>query len=394
MKKIILTGASVDSGNRGCSALAISTLYLLNRIDKKEEFNISFFHSQSNTSRSLNINGLELKYRQYEGMSLFSFLVGIIRTKFKSLKVFFNSEYFFCFCGGDSFSDIYGKSRFYSIVQWINFAYLFRKKVIFLPQTIGPFYDSKIKKKAFKALNKATAVFVRDHQSFLYLQEHLPQPQKQFEVIDLAFLLPYQQEVFEVDYIHIGLNISTLLWNGGYTQNNQFKLTVDYQQLIHRIIDFFISKPNYKIHLIPHDLALNKSLGNDYQIAKELYNEYKSSSVILSPFFLDAMEAKSYIAGMNFFMGSRMHATIAAFSSGVSVYPMAYSRKFTGLFIDTLKYEYCGDMTSKGNEAIFSEIIAAFDARDQLKVKINNIMNDFVTNRIKKLETELKQILE
>lgn len=53
---------------------------------------------------------------------------------------------------------------------------------------------------------------------------------------------------------------------------------------------------------------------------------------VLAPAFASPSEAKSYIAGMDFFMGARMHACITALLSGVPVVPMAYSLKFEGLF--------------------------------------------------------------
>lgn len=40
-----------------------------------------------------------------------------------------------------------------------------------------------------------------------------------------------------------------------------------------------------------------------------------------------------------------MHACIAAHSTGTAVLPMAYSRKFNGLFCQTLKYPLLLDMT-------------------------------------------------
>jgi polysaccharide pyruvyl transferase WcaK-like protein len=54
--------------------------------------------------------------------------------------------------------------------------------------------------------------------------------------------------------------------------------------------------------------------------------------VIRVPDFPDPSEVKSYISGLDFLIAGRMHACIAAFSSGTPVVPVAYSRKFTGLF--------------------------------------------------------------
>ena len=47
-------------------------------------------------------------------------------------------------------------------------------------------------------------------------------------------------------------------------------------------------------------------------------------------------------------MSSRMHCCIGAYSSGVPVFTLGYSRKFNGIFIDTLKYPYGSDL--RGDE--------------------------------------------
>ena len=86
---------------------------------------------------------------------------------------------------------------------------------------------------------------------------------------------------------------------------------------------------------------------------------------MVAPRFRTPSEAKTYIAGLDFFMGARMHACIAAFSSGVPVVPMAYSRKFAGLF-GTLGYDHTVDCTTEPNEAILAKTAAAFEAAGAL----------------------------
>jgi polysaccharide pyruvyl transferase WcaK-like protein len=89
-------------------------------------------------------------------------------------------------------------------------------------------------------------------------------------------------------------------------------------------------------------------------------------SVTVAPAFTSPSEAKSYIAGMDFFMGARMHACIAAFSSGVPVVPMAYSRKFAGLF-GTLGYDETVDCTTQSAQDILTHIFSAFERRSELE---------------------------
>jgi colanic acid/amylovoran biosynthesis protein len=65
---------------------------------------------------------------------------------------------------------------------------------------------------------------------------------------------------------------------------------------------------------------------------------------------------------MDFFTGARMHACIAALSSGVPVLPMAYSRKFAGLF-GTLGYHHMADCKTETGPEILARLGAAFANR-------------------------------
>lgn len=84
-----------------------------------------------------------------------------------------------------------------------------------------------------------------------------------------------------------------------------------------------------------------------------------------------------------------MHATIGAFSSGVPVVPMAYSRKFNGLFVDTLQYDAMVDMKTMNNNLMLSEITKDFANRSNLKEMINERMTGIVAERRKMLVEDL-----
>jgi colanic acid/amylovoran biosynthesis protein len=114
---------------------------------------------------------------------------------------------------------------------------------------------------------------------------------------------------------------------------------------------------------------------------------------LLAPFFLNPIFAKNYIAGLDFFAGARMHSTIAAFSSGIAVFPMAYSRKFNGLFIDTLDYKYMGDMVNEEKEDILDGIKESFGKREELALIIQDRMNTIVKEREKLLVEHLTEVL-
>jgi polysaccharide pyruvyl transferase WcaK-like protein len=262
-----------------------------------------------------------------------------------------------------------------------------------LPQTIGPFNDRKTRNKAIKTINKCDVVLARDKQSYDFLKENTAQKNID-EIIDVAFFMPYKKKHFSKDFIHAGVNISALLWHGGYTRDNQFGLKDDYRVLVRRIIDYLLAIPSIKIHIVAHVVDNTYNVENDYAVSYHLTEEYNNENIVLAPLFLSPILAKNYIAGLDFFAGARMHAAIAAFSSGVPVYPMAYSRKFNGLFLDTLTYPYMGDMKTQDNDEILAEIKNAFSKRDELKNIIQDRMNGVVAEREELLKKHLIEFLQ
>lgn len=383
--KIAICGINPYSGNRGVGALAISTFYLLNQIAKDKDFQLELTAINSNYGKySIEVGNETLVITNILSVSILG-LKKIIKLfldpkLLNSFLKYFSFDYILCMGEGDSFSDIYGEQRFTAINDQHKMARLLRKKYLLLPQTIGPFNNLHIQEKANKSIDKAHVVFARDLQSLKYVFQYTNQ-KNIFESIDVAFFMPFKREIFSEDYIHVGLNISSLLWNGGYTQNNQFNLKIDYKELTYRIIDYFIAKQNVKIHIVPHVVLPNPNIENDYEVSLNLVKEYKTDRIIIAPFFLNPIVAKNYIAGLSFFAGARMHSTIAAFSSGVPVFPLGYSRKFTGLFKDTLKYSIMGDLINDDMKTITENLIKAFNEREKLKKIIQYKLNTIVKEK-------------
>ena len=137
---------------------------------------------------------------------------------------------------------------------------------------------------------------------------------------------------------------------------------------------------------------LFRSVDEDTHVIGKLAEQYPRA--VVSPAFRTPVEAKSYIAGMDFFTGARMHACIAAISSGVPVYPMAYSRKFNGLFGETLGYSSLGDLKTMDSDEIFSGLFAAFEKRNELKNEIEQICRRIVEPEKEKMIDKLSEYIE
>ena len=273
--------------------------------------------------------------------------------------------------GGDSFTDIYGPKRFGTI--WITKwrSVMAGKPLILSPQTIGPFESAWARLMARRIMNRARLVVSRDAPSTAFLRE-LGIRTEILEATDVAMGLPYEAPApREGGPVKVGLNVSGLMFSGGYTQDNQFGLKDDYPTLIRRIVAFFAGQEDVELHLVGHVQSENQPLEDDHRVGQMLAEEFPG--VICSPWFRSPSEAKSYIAGMDFFMGARMHATIAAFSSGVPVIPMAYSRKFRGVF-KTLGYGHVADCKAETADEIMAKIEAGFEGRAALQAEVAEAM--------------------
>jgi polysaccharide pyruvyl transferase WcaK-like protein len=355
--KICLFWHNLNSDNYGVSALAISHLNLLVELATKKNVVLQIDTWGTPASGLLKIqtdleNRLNLKIKHHS-YSLRHVARQLVCLKFININPFKKHDYDYVFDigEGDSFTDIYGLKRF--IIFSINKYFALRAKIpiIIAPQTIGPFNHKFTSKIAGYLMRKSDAIYVRDHKSSDYLKS---MGVKHVEASDVAFLLPYDlQKICENS---VGINVSGLLWHGGYTQNNQFNLSVDYQVLVIAIIKGFVERGK-KVFLVGHVISDTDEIEDDYRTMCNLKKQYfeDENLVELAPKFEGPIQAKSFISSLEFFTGSRMHATIAAISTGVATIPLAYSRKFSGVF-GTINYPHTIDLYGDHNIAEIEKV--------------------------------------
>ena len=273
---------------------------------------------------------------------------------------------------GDSFADIYGIKRFGTVLGSKILTLAARRPLILCPQTIGPFEKPWARRAALAVINHADTVASRDDLSTDYLRE-LGYRKEILEASDVALRLPYSAPRAKKDsVVRVGLNVSGLLFNGGYTRNNMFGLRSSYKDLIRSLLEWLSAENGYEIHLVPHVLSDEIEVEDDYRVNLRLKKDFPH--VVLAPKFSDPIQAKSYIAGMDFFAGARMHACIAAFSSNVPVLPMAYSRKFAGLF-GSIGYDVIADCRTETAEEILSKFKDAIARRDDLRLEVGESLS-------------------
>ncbi|MET3528121.1 polysaccharide pyruvyl transferase WcaK-like protein [Phenylobacterium koreense] len=232
---------------------------------------------------------------------------------------------------GDSFADIYGPRRFAFL--WLTKMMTIARRIPLLlsPQTIGPFTKPAYRPFAKVALSRADTVVARDQLSLDVLRQLAPTA-KGLLSVDVAFALPYVDRSAERGgaKVRVGVNVSGLLFNEADSGRNRFGLEVHYAELMRRLLRDIEARPDMEAHLITHATHPHILWDDDRSVADKLAEEFPSAVRVAD--FAGPSEAKSYISAMDFLIAGRMHACIAALSSGTPVVPVAYSRKFSGLF--------------------------------------------------------------
>lgn len=359
--KIGFMGVQCDNPNLGVAALAYSIVGIAHRLVPGEaEFRI--FSENSSTELRRMAESLDLDNKKLVALPIRHRDPVALRETVRSMR---ECRLIFDLTGGDSFSDIYGIRRLLIKLFDKQLALISRSALIIAPQTVGPFRNRLILPWVRHVVNHAALVCTRDLLSHDFLatltsREVVP-------TTDVAVTLPSGAPVTNLPpqlTPRVALNVSGLLWNGGYTGRNQFGLRADYQKYCHMVTTGLL-EDGYEVHLVPHVLARGKASGEDDEAAAaELGRHYPDC--VLAPAFHSPVEAKSYIAMMDAFIGARMHATIAALTMGIATVPVAYSRKFAGLY-GNLGYDVVIDLAKLSTSDAVDQTLGLVRRRDELR---------------------------
>lgn len=186
---IILANAPVKNGNRGCVALSITMMSLIDEVMKNAGVEYKLFLPDSefcDTKRhEYKINDELIVFEDCSYPKALYFkdnikiaLKSIIKMENKAKQIFKNANFILDLGQGDSFADIYGFHRFNIIDRVHKLARRYNKPYCILPQTIGPFKDESIKEKAFESIRNAQLCMARDKQSYDYVINNIPEQKK------------------------------------------------------------------------------------------------------------------------------------------------------------------------------------------------------------------------
>lgn len=287
--------------------------------------------------------------------------------------------------GGDSFSDLYGVRRFLLgfLAAWT--VCLVKGSLVQFPQTYGPYRRAWTRWLAGYLLRRARVIVARDRESQRVAQELVGPGMQVWLSPDVAFsleaLMPAKLETEPplegsapgarpAEIKPIGLNVNGLMYNGGYTRANMFGLKLEYATFLPRLVEALLKEHPGELWLVPHTYGPPESVESDpeacRQVREALPAEVRARVRLVTGIY-DCHEIKSVIGRCEFFVGSRMHACIAALSQGIPTVGIAYSRKFAGVFESVGMRDWVVDARHTTEEEALTRILGLYRHRDQIR---------------------------
>lgn len=308
--------------------------------------------------------------------------------------------------GGDSFGDLYGELRWRMITDPKKLVLRRGRPLVLLPQTYGPFRTADHRSQAAAIVRSASAAWARDPDSFEILRDLVGDadfdPVRHRLGVDVAFGLPVEEPRTLPDSLRtwlegaldapiVGINVSGLVYNDPEAAR-RYGLTVDYRQFVLRLVNELLAR-DCRVLLIPH--VLGEGPESDrvacQDVAERVLEADPGARLTTVSAQLNPMQAKWLISHLDWFLGTRMHSTIAGLSTGVPTTTLAYSLKARGVFATCgLADQVVDGRTTDSVEAV-ERAVTSFDDRASLRERLTTTASR-VTAQAQAQLTEFVQV--
>jgi colanic acid/amylovoran biosynthesis protein len=360
-----LLGVTQDTGNYGVRALLSGAVESLSRANPNARICLLDYGREPATwtertadgEKSISLINLRFSWRLHLPNNVFRllFLAAVLRllpsaglrrrlTANPWLRRIQEIQCYFSLAGGDSFSDIYGLRRllYVTLPQFLVLG--LGKPLVLLPQTYGPFKRATARWLARGIFRRAALIYSRDAEGVATVGRLVPHRRDEVRVAtDLGFAMepePVAPEVMaRIEECRrlgpvVGLNISSLLHMGGYSQDNMFGLKRPYPLVIRAVLDFIVKELQAVVLLTPHVYGGSGEEESEDALCRRLLPEFEKDHggrVVFIDRVFNHRQVKFLIGKCDVFSGARMHACIAAASQAVPTVALAYSDKFAGV---------------------------------------------------------------
>jgi polysaccharide pyruvyl transferase WcaK-like protein len=398
--RVAILGASLRTGNRGVSALAASLSALIWRVRPDAAIDLMIGSRDSQPERIRSGSGFRcvetVTYRLSPRAPLqqqiwwICFVSLVYRSApFRRIRLWIarsnpwvrtalEANFVGDIRGGDSFSDIYGLAGFLSGCLPVLSVIWIRGNIDLFPQTFGPFRSRMCRYVARYILLHANSIWCRDRASLAEVTRLTGGRRSGVLCPDVAFTLapslPDRLDTApEITASKkggwIGLNVSGLLYHSN-PETQTFGLRLEYRRFLPKLVADLLADGSNRVLLVPHTFAPDGAVESDPAACRELVQHIPPSlrdRVHVLARDYDQHDLKGIIGLCDFFIGSRMHACIAALSQGVPAVGVAYSRKFAGVFDTVGAGDWVIDARTCSDDEALERIGSLFSDRALLR---------------------------
>jgi len=403
-RRIALLGITRNTDNYGVRVLLSSAVEVLSATEPEAEIFLLDYgrmpevwkEMTSGGERQISLVNLPLSWRLYLPNNVFRLiaLVVFLRTipikgwrlrllgRNPWLRQVIGAATHYSVAGGDSFSDIYGLKRFLYVTLPQVLVLLLQKPLVLLPQTYGPFSGCLSRFLARWILCRAKVIYSRDMAGITMIRDLVGSNLPNVQVVpDMGFCMtpePLDREItknienFRLQGPIVGLNISSLLYIGGYTGNNMFGLREPFPVLVETLLKHITQVLMAQVLLVPHVCGGQLSEEDETRLCRRLereFNQHLGKRLYYLNHDLNHRQMKSVIGLCDFFIGARMHACISAVSQGVPCICLSYSPKFAGV-MSPLGGVQVVDLRKAMIPEVLKTVEEGFYAREQSRYKL------------------------
>lgn len=258
-------------------------------------------------------------------------------------------------------------------------------RIIFMPQSWGPFQNGSVRRYTRVMLKRASVIFAREQDSYKNLIEAgCVEPDKVSRSRDIAFLFAADDaektaaSVLEQvglgepirPYIAITPNMRIYERCKGDNENNE------YIRILSEVIRFFIDQTDRSILLISHEASHNRR--NDRELCLLLKNIIGTPGrLVMLGGEENARQIKAVVGKAEFLVASRYHSLVAALSMRTPVAVIGWSHKYDDLMAAVGLSEYVVDPVRGQEMADMSKaVVKAYAAKTDISRALEQHMPD------------------
>ncbi len=372
MTQVLIVGHS-GALNKGCEALARSTIDIVKRYLKPEHIDLISEYPESDQANfaneypevTIHASHTHVLEKYSSAWWQHKWNINVQQKLHPGLPMYYTRQHQALYqkadviisTGGDTFSDDYGAplevfGELYQARQVGAFTMIWAA-------SIGPFKNSKMARHWANALQQIHLIGVRENKTLDYLREY-GVSDNVIRVADPAFLLPRHPVAIKKPQSTriVGLGMSGLVSRYGATQQQYIEASTQFAQQL-------LEDSNTEVWLVAHVIVEGH---NDADICRTVAQRLNNPARVklIEPSY-NACQVKYAIAQCDYFIGARTHSTIASLSSGIPTLSIGYSVKAVGINEDLFGHtDYVLPIQEVSVESLMQKFQLLVEQRDEI----------------------------